>query len=129
MAQIQKKKPVTLNMTGEEFKQLIERRNDDGIVNTLQEVMAMFEGIGDNETIADYVRRVAVTADAMPEGSIGQEQMKDGAVSMDKLADDVKQQMVSVDDIGTIGTDTAKTIVADAIAKAEAYNEDETENE
>lgn len=124
-----KQQPVTLNMTGEQFKQLIERRNDDGIVNTLQEVMAMFEGIGDNETIADYVRRVAVTADAMPEGSIGQEQMKNGAVSMDKLADDVKQQMVSVDDIGTIGTDTAKTIVADAIAKAEADNENETENE
>lgn len=122
-------KSVRLSMTGEEFKQLIERRNEDGIVNTLQEVMAMFEGIGDNETIVDYVRRVAVTDDAMPEDSIGREQMKNGAVSMDKLADDVKQQMVSVDDIGTIGTDTAKTIVADAIAKAEAGNENETENE
>ena len=129
MKTLKKQKPVTLNMTGEQFKQLIERRNDDDIVNTLQEVMAMFEGIGDNETIVDYVRRVAVTADAMPEDSIGQEQMKNGAVSMDKLADDVKQQMVSVDDIGTIGTDTAKTIVADAIAKAEADNENETENE
>lgn len=122
-------KSVRLSMTGEEFKTLIERRNEDGIVNTLQEVMAMFEGIGDHETIIDYVRRVAVTDDAMPEDSIGREQMKNGAVSMDKLADDVKQQMVSVDDIGTIGTDTAKTIVADAIAKAEAGNENETENE
>lgn len=53
---------VRLNMTGEEFKKLIEQKNPDGIVDTLQEVFALFEGIGDDETLVEYVQRTAKEA-------------------------------------------------------------------
>lgn len=66
-----KREPTRLNMTGDEFKKLIEQDNKNGTVDTLKEVLAMFNGIGDNETIAEYVKRVALTTDEEEEIGIG----------------------------------------------------------
>ena len=60
-----------MEMTGEEFKKLIEQRDTDGIVNTLQEILAAFEGIRDDETIVDYVKRVALTTGEEQEIGVG----------------------------------------------------------
>lgn len=86
--------PVLMNMTGDEFKRLIEQRDINGVVDTLNEVMAMFEGIGDDETIAEYVRRVAVTADNMPENSIGTAQIQNEAVHLEDLNAEVRDQLI-----------------------------------
>ena len=85
------KKPVRLNMTGDEFKRLIEQRDPNHEVDTLQELMAMFEGIDDGETIAQYVHRVAVTPETMPEDSVGEAQLKNGGITFEKLAEDVQR--------------------------------------
>lgn len=96
---LKKKQPVTLDMTGEEFKRLIEQRDPNNVVDTLQEIKAMFAGISDSETIADYVRRVAMTADGVKEEDIG------------------------------IGTAEARDIVAQAISAAEDAHADTEEND
>ena len=89
------KKPVRLNMTGDEFKRLIEQRDPNHEVDTLQELMAMFEGIDDGETIAQYVHRVAVTPETMPEDSVGTEQIKNEAVMLQDLNPEVKDKMLN----------------------------------
>lgn len=85
-------------MTGEEFKRLIERRDPNDVVDTLQEVLAMFEGIGDGETIAEYIRRVAVTPESMPEDCIGTEQIKNNAVMLEDLNEEVRQKLTDTYD-------------------------------
>ena len=42
---------VRLNMTGDEFKELIEGDNHDGTINTVPEQMRAMQGISDDETI------------------------------------------------------------------------------
>lgn len=42
---------VRLNMTGDEFKTLIEGDNHDGTINTIPEMMQAAQGISDDETI------------------------------------------------------------------------------
>ena len=71
MAQ-KKGNPVRLNMTGEEFKKLLERKDPNNVVDTLNEVLAMFEGISDNETIAEYVQRTVseTVTDEVVEGKV-----------------------------------------------------------
>ena len=92
------KASVRLDMTGNEFKRLIEQKDPNDSVDTLQEVLAMFEGIGDGETIAEYVRRVAVTADTMPENSVGTEQIKEDSIMMDDLNSEVRDNMLTPSD-------------------------------
>lgn len=92
------KKPVRLDMTGEDFKKLIEQKDSNGVVDTLKEVLAMFDGIGDNETIAEYIKRTTISTTDLHEEEIG------------------------------IGTAEARTIVSDAIAAAERELEEETED-
>ncbi len=52
-------KQVILNMTGEQFKKLIEETEKNGVVDTLQELLDLFKGISDSETVAEYVTRKA----------------------------------------------------------------------
>lgn len=59
-----KSTPVIMNMTGDEFKRLIEQRDPNGIVDTVQELLKMFEGMNDDETLPDYIQRVAEEAKA-----------------------------------------------------------------
>ena len=89
------KPSVRLDMTGDEFKRLIEYKDPNDVVDTLQEIMHMFDGIGDGETIVDYIRRVAVTPDNMPYNSVGTEQIKENSVMMDDLNEEVRKKMTS----------------------------------
>ena len=93
------KPSVCLDMTGDEFKRLIEYKDPNDVVDTLQEVLAMFEGIGDGETIAEYIRRVAVTPESMPLDCVGTEQLKPGAVHLDDLSESVYASRADVDQI------------------------------
>ena len=53
-----KKEPTRLNMTGEEFKKLIEQHNPDGKIDTLPEMMDAMKDMRDNgETIDDVVKQ------------------------------------------------------------------------
>ena len=47
---------VRLNMTGDEFLQLVEGRDPNGEVNTIPEMMAAMDGISDDETIKDEIQ-------------------------------------------------------------------------
>ena len=47
---------VRLNMTGDEFLQLVEGRDPNGEVNTIPEMMAAMDGISDDETIQHNVQ-------------------------------------------------------------------------
>lgn len=51
--------PVLMNMTGEEFKRIIENQDKDNQVASLLELLEMFRGIGDNETLPEYIQRIA----------------------------------------------------------------------
>lgn len=44
---------ITLNMTGDEFKQLIEGRSPNGEVDTIPEMVDVMKGINDDSTIKD----------------------------------------------------------------------------
>lgn len=83
------KKPTMLNMTGEEFKRLVEQQNPNGQVDTMPELMKMFNGIGDDETIAEYVARVAVTAESLPWDSVGMKQLREEILSVDSDIDEL----------------------------------------
>lgn len=84
--------PVIMNMTGDEFKRLIEQRDPNAVVDTLHEVLAMFEGISDGETIADYLRRLVAD---LPAESVGTEQIKDDAVMFRDLNEEVRDKMLN----------------------------------
>ena len=90
--------PVYLDMTGEEFKKLIERKDPNDAVNTLQEVLAMFEGISDGETLVEYIQRISQT---VPDNSVGSEQIKDNSVMMEDLNDKVKDKLTQFYDEGS----------------------------
>lgn len=84
-----KKKSIRLNMTGEEFKRLIEQYDPDNEVNTLPEVLRLLQGIGDNESLADYIeRKINEGVTVIPAGSVGPEQ----------LNDEVKENMLTPSD-------------------------------
>lgn len=53
-----KREPTRLNMTGEDFKKLIEQHNPDGKIDTLPEMMAALKDMRDDgETIDDVVKQ------------------------------------------------------------------------
>lgn len=56
-------KPVRLDMTGPEFKTLIERVTGDGEVNTIPELMALVQTIPDGMTLEEFI--TTKTADAI----------------------------------------------------------------
>jgi hypothetical protein len=55
----QYKNPVILNMTGDEFKRIIENQDKDDQVASLLELLNLFRGIGDDGTLPQYIQRVA----------------------------------------------------------------------
>lgn len=61
---------ITLNMTGAEFKRLIEQTDSDGVVDTLQEVFALFSGISDDETLAEYFQSLSARISTLENTSV-----------------------------------------------------------
>ena len=57
-------KPVRLDMTGKEFKTLIEQVTQDGKVNTLPELFELLGSLPDDMTLEQYIRQQAVDAAA-----------------------------------------------------------------
>ena len=52
-------------LTGEQLKQLLEQKQTGGEVNTVPEVLALFEGIPDNTTLEDWVAQQIDTSPDM----------------------------------------------------------------
>lgn len=57
-------RPVYLDMTGKEFKTLIERVTQDGKVNTLPELFELLGSLPDDMTLEEYIHQQAVDAAA-----------------------------------------------------------------
>lgn len=81
-------KPVRLDMTGKEFKTLIEQVTQDGKVNTLPELFELLGSLPDDMTLEEYIRQQAVDAAA--------------EVSEDAVKDVLEEETASDDDIDSI---------------------------
>lgn len=53
---------VRLDMTGDKFKELIELVSDNGKVDSLIELIRLFQGVDDSVSIADTIRRISTEA-------------------------------------------------------------------
>lgn len=82
---VKQARPVRLDMTGKEFKQLIEQVTQDGKVNTLPELFELLGSLPDNMTLENYVRQQAVDAAA--------------EVSEDAVKEILEEQTATDDDI------------------------------
>ena len=81
-------KPVRLDMTGKEFKTLIEQVTQDGKVNTLPELFELLGSLPDDMTLEDYIRKQAVDAAA--------------EVSEDAVKEVLEEETASDEDIDSI---------------------------
>lgn len=91
MKKVKTAKPVYLDMTGKEFKTLIEQVTQDGKVNTLPELFALLGSLPDDMTLEEYVRQQAVDAAA--------------EVSEDAVKEVLEEQTASDDDIDELFPD------------------------
>lgn len=82
-------------LTGEEVKHLLEQSSSTGVIETLPDVIAFFQGIGTDETIEEYIKRIVGTLDVVPPNSVGTEQIVDDSVKMEDLNSEVKDEMVT----------------------------------
>lgn len=82
-------------LTGEEVKHLLEQNSSTGVIETLPDVIAFFQGIGTDETIEEYIKRIVGTLDVVPPNSVGTEQIVDDSVKMEDLNSEVKDEMVT----------------------------------
>ena len=91
MKKVKTAKPVYLDMTGKEFKTLIERVTQDGKVNTLPELFELLGSLPDDMTLEEYIRQQAVDAAA--------------EVSEDAVKEILEEETASDDDIDSIFPD------------------------
>lgn len=85
-------------LTGDEVKHLLEQNSSNGVIETLPDVIAFFQGIGTDETIEEYVKRIVGTLDIVPADSVGSKEIKDDAVMMEDLNSSVKEEMMTQSD-------------------------------
>lgn len=123
------KKIMLDKLTGEELKTLLEQRSEAGI-ETLPDVIDFLRGIGKDETLLDYIRRIVGELVTVPENAVGSEQIQDDAVqerdltpelrekirNAQGLTDDERQTLEELKNISTLGKEGAERMVADAIA-------------
>lgn len=55
----------------------------------------LFDGMNEGESIAQYVNRVAITVNNMPQNLVGTEQIKNDAILLEDLNEEVKNKMES----------------------------------
>lgn len=55
-------KPVRLDMTGEQFKTLIEKRTQDGRIDTIPEIMDALSSMPDDKPMEDIINESASKA-------------------------------------------------------------------
>lgn len=85
MKKVKTAKPVYLDMTGKEFKTLIERVTQDGKVNTLPELFELLGTLPDDMTLEDYIRKQAVDAAAEVSEDVVKEVMEEETASDDDI--------------------------------------------
>lgn len=64
-------KRVIMNMTGDEFKKLVEQKDPNELINTIPEILEFLSGIKDNETLEQYIKRIVATIFKIEDGEDG----------------------------------------------------------
>ena len=52
------RKSVIMNMTGDEFKKLVEQKDPNHLIDTIPEILDFLRGIEDGETLEQYIKRI-----------------------------------------------------------------------
>ena len=65
------KKSVIMNMTGDEFKKLVEQKDPNHLIDTIPEILDFLRGIEDGETLEDYIKRTIRSIIVITEGEQG----------------------------------------------------------
>lgn len=60
-----------MNMTGDEFKKLVEQKDPNELINTIPEILEFLSGIKDNETLEQYIKRIVATIFKIEDGEDG----------------------------------------------------------
>lgn len=64
-------KRVIMNMTGDEFKKLVEQKDPNELINTIPEILEFLSGIKDNETLEQYIKRIVSSIFKIEDGEDG----------------------------------------------------------
>lgn len=64
-------KSVIMQMTGDEFKKLVEQKDPNHLIDTIPEILDFLRGIEDGETLEDYIKRVIRSIVIITEGEDG----------------------------------------------------------
>lgn len=65
------RKAVVMNMTGDEFRQLVEGKDPNQVIETIPEILDFLHGIEDGETLEDYIKRIIRSIIVITEGEQG----------------------------------------------------------
>lgn len=68
---MEENKSVIMNMTGDEFKKLIEQKDPNHLIDTIPEILDFLRGIEDGETLEDYIKRVIRSIIVITDGEQG----------------------------------------------------------
>lgn len=68
---VMNEKRVIMNMTGDEFKKLVEQKDPNELINTIPEILEFLSGIKDNETLEQYIKRIVATIFKIEDGEDG----------------------------------------------------------
>ena len=85
MKKVKTAKPVYLDMTGKEFKTLIEQVTQDGKVNTLPELFDLLGSLPADMTLEEYIHRQAVDAAAEVSEDVVKEVMEEETATDDDI--------------------------------------------
>lgn len=92
-------KKVTLDqLTGTQFKTLVEQVTTDGKLNTLPELFQFLSEVPDGMTLKAYIESIAGGGGQPAHDSVGSEEIKDDSVEMKDLNHKVKEKMLTDDD-------------------------------
>lgn len=64
-------KKVIMNMTGDEFKKLVEQKDPNELIDTIPEILDFLQGIKDGETLEQYIKRIVATIFKIEDGEDG----------------------------------------------------------
>ena len=61
---------VIMNMTGDQFKTLVEEKKPDELINTIPEILEFLSGIKENETLEQYIKRIVSSIFKIEDGNV-----------------------------------------------------------
>lgn len=65
------KKSVIMQMTGDEFKKLVEQKDPNHLIDTIPEILEFLRGIEDGESLEQYIKRIVRSLFLFIEGEGG----------------------------------------------------------